>query len=157
MPVAETQREHELETSMDSLYGTGVVLEENSTAYDSTTREGIVGTVGCVVGNEREKCYCSGTLITPTVFISAGHCFEDPDGAKGEVITFAQSPNREFIVKEEYVYLRRKGSYDLTILTLETPVPSDIVQKPAPVWTGSTRDAIDRAEEMTCPPSLDHS
>lgn len=89
-PDAPTDR---LATEEASLWGPTVRVEDNSTAQNLTTIEGVAGTiVYLTTGDSR----CSGTLVRRDRVLTAAHCVETlPSENPGISVGFRQDPLRK--------------------------------------------------------------
>jgi endonuclease G len=73
----------------------------------------IIGTTGT----------CSGTLIAPTVVLTAGHCAEiDPKQIIANTTDFARQGGTHVNVRSITAYPDWKTSYDVSVIVLDSPV-----------------------------------
>lgn len=77
---------------------------------------------------------CTGTLVAPTVVLSAAHCFDYRSGVRalGDfVIDRAEGPHA-FSAVEVVAFGEETGEHDLALVRLASPVPSSVA-RPASV------------------------
>lgn len=126
----------------------------DSTAADLMTPTGIAGTVGALSWNESGSS-CTGTLVARNLFLTAGRCVVDDDGPRDGTakVWFKQRPTSEFEVDVagiRYLNTDEPSLYlvdiahgnDLAIVPLLEPVPEEIVEHVAPVFTGDIGEAM---------------
>jgi len=108
----------------------------NAITYGEPTGETYSYVGGLVTTSTRtgEKyVYCTGTLISPTVFLTAAHCdISDRTGTDQACVTFESELTQEstlycgtFIASEYYTY-KQKDPNDLAVIVFEEPLPAEI-------------------------------
>lgn len=127
-----------------ALGGAGIIEADGSRASNIQDVFGIAGTVPVVkwgpVGNERS---CSGVLIDRGVVLTSAGCATGQVPVLGNFlprvrVVFPQEPTVEFTPRS--VALRTQDG--LAVLRLEEEVPSSIVEKIAPVFSGDVEIAL---------------
>ncbi|MEU8381565.1 trypsin-like serine protease [Streptosporangium sp. NPDC048865] len=108
--------------------------------------------VGAVIGDKPNGdgtwSYCTGTLISPTVFLTAAHCVED--GRKTARVSFSSSyRDGDKIYTGRYVvdsrYEDKSDLHDMAVVVFDTAVP-DI--KPARLPAEGLLDRLDAANAL---------
>jgi len=88
---------------------------------------------------DSDDALCSGTLVAPTVVLTAGHCFDDgapPDNVLIGATTLAEPEDGEVIeIAAGFVFPDPDATEDLTVLVLAHPSS----RKPRPIATGWAR------------------
>lgn len=103
---------------------------------------------------------CSGALISPTIFITAAHCFEepgqevfvtfDPEGFFGDPVFFSGTwyPDPDFCVACGGG-LPGFDTHDVAVVVLDRPVPKRVVSRYAQLPTEGLVDTLAPGTELT--------
>lgn len=120
-----------------ALAATGVVLVLAGGAAAITggqvdTRDAGVGALIGIAPDGTQKLFCSGTLIAPTVFLTAAHCIESIRALPGATVavTFdtTYGPSSPLIsgkaTESPYFNQRQSDPEDIAVVILDVPAPA---------------------------------
>ncbi len=133
--------------SVDKLAGDGVLTVEGDNAIvgGDLADQGDWPDVAGIAFRGRSDIGCTGTLIAPTVVITAGHCVDGITGVRLDAADYLDSGEGEYIRAKKVVeYPNSQRSYDVSVVVLDTPAKT----KPRPVALGCVVDRylVDGAE-----------
>lgn len=73
---------------------------------------------------------CTGTLVAPSVVLSAAHCFDHESSVRsvGDFVVDLRGGSRSFPSAEVVVFGEETGASDLALVRLASPVPSEVAR-----------------------------
>jgi endonuclease G len=142
-----------------------IVLADPSSQIDTTTRPGFEPVIGgsdapdgtwpdlaaVLTGSTGDTQVCTGTLIAPTVVITAGHCYLTSEGPLpthvliGTNSLAANGGGTVIKIDKGYVYPNSQESIDVTALVLDTAA----TQTPRAIATGWAKLEIQNSAMIT--------
>ena len=101
-----------------------------------------VGALVDVPRHDDPQPYCTGTLISPTVFLTAGHCY--PEGGNTSYVTFDEETTSTLYLGT--FHDSPNGGGDIAVVVFDEPIKGI---EPAQLPTEGRLDNVDKGQEFT--------
>jgi Trypsin len=123
------------------LLASGAALAITNGAPDADKHPN-VGALVDVPGRGDPQPYCTGTLISPTVFLTAAHCY--PEGGNTSYVTFDEETTSTLHLGT--FHDAPKGGGDLAVVVFDEPIKGIT---PAQLPTEGQFDNVDKGQDFT--------